>query len=125
MPNGRQLVADVGDLDIVHDDVAVEDGGDGGRLLAIGGHQQIVAAIVGDQFALIASLGVQQKAVNAVIQRQIANVVGDHAVQPAHAVFAAEHQFGLPAQVEQAAALEQRAKFRRSVPKGQGVSAPR
>ena len=96
IPTGAQFVADVGYLDIVHNDVALKDLGDGRRLRAIGRHQQIVAAVVGGQVSLIAALRVQQKAVDAVIQRQIANVVGDHAIQPAHPVFPAQHQLGLP-----------------------------
>ena len=120
IPNRAQFVADVGNLHIVHDDVALKNLSDGRRLRAVGGHQEIVAAVVGDQISLIASLRVQQEAVDAVVQRQIANVVGDHAIQPAHPVFAAEHQLGLPTQIKQSTALQQRAKFSRRVAVGDG-----
>ena len=40
--NRGELVADVGDFDIVHDDVAIKNLGDFRRLLAVGGDQQVV-----------------------------------------------------------------------------------
>ncbi len=105
--NRAQLVADVLDLDVIHDDVALQQRGDLGRLLAIGRRQQIITAVVGNQIALIVSLRSQDEAVNSMVRRQIADVVGDHAIQPAHAISAAEDQLGLPAHVEHGAALKQ------------------
>src|SRR5208337_504938 len=115
--NRRQLIADVGYLDIIHDDVTIEDGGDRRRLCAVGGNQQIIAAIVGDQISLNASLRAEQKAVHAVPVSKIANVVRDHPVQPADAVFAGQHQLGLPAHVKNGATFEQRAKLRHRITK--------
>src|ERR1022692_792204 len=103
--NRAQLVADVGDLDIVHDDVPIEDLGDRRRLLAVGGDQQVIAAVVGNQVSLNAPLRAKHEAVHSMPRRQVADVVSDHAIQPAHAVLSGQHQLGLPAHVEEGAAL--------------------
>src|SRR5271157_1175511 len=111
------FVANVGDLDVVHDDVAIEDGGDGGRLLPVGRYQQVLATVVGNKVSLDASLRAEQKAVHAVARSKVTNVVGDHSVEPADAVFATQHQLGLPAHVKNRAAFEQHAKFSRGIAK--------
>src|ERR1035437_5743115 len=48
---------------------------------------------------------------------KIADIVGDHAIQPAHAVLSRQHQLGLPAHVEECAALHQSWKFSRGIAK--------
>src|SRR5271157_3221294 len=115
-----QLVADVGNLDVIHDDVAIEDGDDGGRLRAVGRDQQIVAAIIGNEVSLNLPLCIEQKAVHAVPMSKIANVVGDHSVQPADAVFTGQHQLGLPIHVNRRATFEQRAEFSLGIAKRSG-----
>ena len=70
-------------------------------------HQQRVAALKGVEIRLNAALRVQHKGINAVAGGKIANVIGDHAVQPADAVAAGHRDFGPPTQVIEAATREQ------------------
>src|SRR5215472_868491 len=57
----------------------------------------------------------EHEIVIATIERQVANVVGDHVMQPAHAVLAGHRDFGPPAQGKQAAAPAQHGEFRLGV----------
>ncbi len=84
-------------------------------MLAVGGDQQIVPAIVGNQVSLDAPLRAEDKAVHATSGREVADVVGDHAIQPAHAVLSRQHQLGLPAHVEEGTALQQGMEFSRGI----------
>src|SRR5664279_957806 len=118
--NRGELVADVGNLDVVHDDVAIEDLSYRRLLLAVGGDQQVVAAVVGDQVSLDAPLGVKDEAVHTAPRRKVADVVRDHAIQPAYAVLSGQHQLGLPAHVEESATLQQRSKFSRGIAEVRG-----
>ena len=93
------------------------------RLRAVAGDEDMIAAVVGDEVGDDAALGRQQEVVHTMSHGEVANVVGDHAIEPAHAVFAGQHQLGLPAHVEEAAALQQRAKLRSGVAeRGRSIS---
>ncbi len=121
--DGGEFLADVGDFDVIHDDMAVEEFAYPFDLIAVGRKQEIIAAIVGDQIALDASLGIQDEAVIPLVQRQVPGIVGDHPIQPAGAVLAGENQFGAPAQVQNRAAAAQRPEFVLRV--GEGQTGPR
>src|SRR5664279_2490030 len=118
--NRGELVADVGDLDVVHDDVTIKYLGYRRLLLAVGGDQKVVAAVVGDQVSLDAPLSAKDEAVHPVPRRKVADIVRDHAVQPAHSILSGQHQLGLPAHVEEGATLQQRSKFSRGIAEVRG-----
>src|SRR5664279_4808309 len=118
--NRGELVADVGNLDVVHDDVTIKYLGYRRLLLAVGGDQKVVAAVVGDQVSLDAPLGVKNEAVHTVPRRKVADIVRDHAVQPAHPILSGQHQLGLPAHVEESATLQQRPEFNRGIAQVRG-----
>src|SRR5205823_12891832 len=50
---------------------------------------------------------IQQEAVCPAIERQVSDVVGDHAIHPADTVWAADAQLASPSQIEDAGALAQ------------------
>ncbi len=99
-----EFVADVGDLNIVGDDVVIEQLQYFVSLPAFRIHQQRVSALEDVEVGLNVSLRVQQESIDAVARGKIANVVRDHAVQPADAVAAGHRDLGTPAQVIEAAA---------------------
>ena len=111
-----QFVADVGDLNIVGDDVVIEQLQYFVALCALRIHQQRVAALKGVEVRLNAALRVQHISINAVAGGKIANVVRDHAVQPADAVAAGHRDFGAPTQVIEAATREQGLEFGTRIP---------
>ena len=92
--DGAHLVADVRYLYVVHDDVLVEDGEDFLQLRLIGIDEQRLSPIVGVQVAQNMSLRIEQKSIHTAPGLEIADVVGDHAVQPAHPVAAGERNLG-------------------------------
>ncbi len=93
------------------------------RLHLVGRDQKIFAAVIGSQVALIATLRRQHKIVDAVTNRQIADIVGDHAIQPANAVPVTDHQLGLPTHVEYRASLQESLEFSRGIAKrGRGLA---
>src|SRR5207253_3632320 len=90
----------------------------------VGIHQQILAAMVNIHVAQNAALNIQQEAVHAAIDRQVSDVVGDHAIHPADAVRAADAQLASPSQVEDAGALAQCGVFASSIAEaGRSLSA--
>src|SRR5215467_8470383 len=82
------LVADIGHLDIVGNDVVIENLPDPVTLRALAIHQQRIAPVKGIQISLDVSLGIEQKRVYAVAGSEIADIVRDHSIQPADAVAA-------------------------------------
>ena len=95
--DGGQLVADVGDFDIVHDDEFIEDVFQTLGLPEFGVDEQVVAEVVDVEIALDTALRIQDEVVVAVILREVANIIGDHAVGPADTVGAGEHNLRAPA----------------------------
>ena len=89
----RNLVADVRHFDVVGNDVVIKELQDLVALRALGIDQQRLAAIEGVEVSLDASLGVEQEGIDAVAGGQVANIVRNHAVQPADAVAAGQGDF--------------------------------
>jgi hypothetical protein len=83
------LVADVGELDVVHDDEVVEVGEERGDLVAGGFEQDGIFEQEGGEVALDAALGVEDEVVAALAGGEL-DGVGDHAVEPADAVGAGD-----------------------------------
>jgi len=79
----------------------------------IGGNFQFQRVVFAphSQVALDASLGVQHQVPCAAIRGQIVHHVGDHAAQPAEAVFSAHGHAPLPAQIVAGRARHQRLYF--------------
>src|ERR1039458_7133804 len=102
-----EFVADVGDLNIVGDDVAIEELQYFVSLSAFRIYQQRVSTLEDVEVGLNAALRVEQERIDAVAGRKIANIVRDHAVQPADAVAAGHRDLGTPAQVIEPAARKQ------------------
>ena len=67
-------------------------------------HQQRVAALEDVKVRLNMALRVQQEGIDAVAGSKVADIVCDHAIQPADAVAAGHRDFGAPAQVINTAA---------------------
>ena len=84
------LVADVGELDVVHDDEVVEVGHERVQLPAAGFEEDGVRLKKCGEVALDAALGVEHEVVAAVAGREFLDGVGDHAVEPADAVLAGD-----------------------------------
>src|SRR6266849_4686908 len=57
------------------------------------------------------SLRIEQEGVHAVAHRQIPDIVGDHAIEPAHPVAAGDRDLGSPAQIVDATARKQCGQF--------------
>src|SRR5258708_18224437 len=74
---------------LVHDDVTAKLGKECG-LSPVDIKNQGFAAIEGIKVALNLALWIQDEGVNAAARREVANVVTDHAVQPANAIFSGE-----------------------------------
>src|ERR1035437_7002127 len=102
-----QFVAGVGDLYVVGDDEVIEQLQYFVPLCVLRIHQQRVAALKGVEVRLNAALRVQHIGIDAVAGGKIANVVGDHTVQPADAVAVGHRDLGAPIQVIEAATREQ------------------
>src|SRR6202165_4522400 len=81
-----KFVADVRDLNIVGDDVAIEQLQHFFSLLLFGIDQERFSALENVKIRLNAPLRVQQEGIDAVAAGQIANVVRGHAIQPTNAV---------------------------------------
>src|SRR5205807_7400791 len=109
--DGNQRVAGIGKLNIIHDDEMVQGLEDSFQLGTVAIHQKIFAPVIDIHVGQDAALRVEQEIVIAVIDRQVLDVVGDHAVQPAQAVSAGDDHLGPPAQVKYAPAGRQNAKF--------------
>src|ERR1017187_308887 len=122
-----QFVADVGDLYVVGDDEVIKQLQYFVSLCVLRIHQQRVAALKGVEVRLNAALRVQHKGINAVAGGKIANVVGDHTVQPADAVAAGHRDLGAPIQVIEAATREQGLELGASIAEvgGGGHAGPR
>src|SRR5579864_5563558 len=82
----RQLSAKVFDLHLIHDDVAAEQRQQRFHLRSLNLKQKALSAIKNIKVALDLPLGIEDKCIDAVANRQVANVVADHAIQPAHPV---------------------------------------
>src|SRR5205807_317269 len=98
-----QLLADVGYLDLIHDDVTPKEPQNFFSLRPVGSDQERVATVIGIKVAQNVALWIQHKRVNASADSEITNVVRDHAVEPAHAVSSREPDAGTPAQAVQPA----------------------
>src|SRR5580698_3472833 len=92
--DGLHAIAEVRDLNVIHDDVAIEDGEKFFQFGVIGVESQGFAAIVGVHIAQNVALRIEQKGVNAPAYSQVPNIVGDHAIQPAQPVAASQCNFG-------------------------------
>src|ERR1700733_13620904 len=77
------------------------------RLPAVGINGDGFSAIVSVEVAKNVSLRIQQEGVRAVIHGKVTDIVGDHAVQPAHAIAARKRDFGAEAEIVNAAILAQ------------------
>ena len=113
-----EFVADVGDLDVVHDDEFVEDVFQALGLPELGIDEQVVAEVVDIEIALDAALRIQDEVVIAVVLREVAHIVGDHAVSPADTVGAGEHDLRAPAEVVHASGEDEGMIFRPRIAKG-------
>ena len=76
-----------------------------------------LSPIVGVQIAQDVSLRIEQESVHAVSRREIADIVGDHAVQPAHPVAAGERNLGAGAEFVNPSGRYQRLEFGADVAK--------
>ena len=85
-----------GEFDVVHDDEAVEEGGEGAG--GCGLEEDGIIEQEGGEVCLDAALGVEDEAVVALAGFEGGDVVGDHAVEPADAVGAGDAE---PAEVRQ------------------------
>src|SRR5437588_521142 len=77
----------------------VECGGDLLNLATISLHDESVALVTSVHVAEDAALRVKQESINAMARGKVANVIRDHAVQPARAVGAGERDPGAEAEV--------------------------
>ena len=98
---------DVFEHHVVHDDEVVEVRHQRGDLAAIGDDQQVIGEAVGVAVALDAALGIQHKAIVAGAFGQTLNVVGEHAIEPAHAVRAADGDLAAIAEIEGSCAFDE------------------
>src|SRR5690348_10429391 len=78
------------ELHLVHDDKALQVGIEFFDLAGIGFEHKIVAAIIDIEISQDVALRIKHKCVNAMPSFQVADVVADHAVQPAQAVAATD-----------------------------------
>ena len=105
--NSRALDADVGKLHIVHDDEAIEESNECRKALTIGLEKESVRLSKRGEVALNASLRVEHEVVAAFAGRKTCDGVGDHAVEPADAVFAGDSDPANVVQGGDADAVEQ------------------
>ena len=115
--NCSQLVADVRYFNVIHDDVLVKHGQDFPDLRLIGVNQQGFAPVVSVQIPQDVSLGIEQKCIHTAARRQIPNVVGNHAIQPAHSITAPERNLRPGAEIVEPAARNKRLEFSTRVAK--------
>ena len=88
---GRSFRLDFGEvveLDVVHDDEAIEQGGEGGEARAIGLEQEGLRVQEGSCVALDAPLGTEDEVVAALARRECLDGIRDHAIEPTDAIFA-------------------------------------
>src|ERR1700678_4092481 len=90
----------------------IEGGDDFLGLAAVGFYGDGLAPVVGVHIAKDAALRVEQESIDAVAGGEIADVVGDHAVEPAGAVAAGERELGAEAQVVNSTSVLQGSKLR-------------
>src|SRR6201987_4969691 len=93
---------------VVHDDEVVEVRHEGGNLAAIGEDEQVVGETEGVAVALNAALRVEHKAIVSSAFGQSLNVVGEHSVEPAQPICAADGDLPAIAEIEGAGAFRQR-----------------
>ncbi len=106
-----RLFAERDEFHIVHDDEVVKMGEEL-LLLICGNHQFQRIAVTGDsQVALNAPLRVQHQVPCIGVAAQVVDGVGDHAAEPAEAVFAAHGCTSEPTQIVRRRAREQRRCF--------------
>src|ERR1700744_1607992 len=84
-----------------------------GDLSAVGDHQQVIGEAVGVAVAEDAALRIQYKAIVAGAFGQALDVVGEHAVEPAHPIRAADGDLPAIAAVEGPRAFNERSQLLR------------
>ena len=87
---GGDVWREVGELDVVHDDEAVEKGGEGGDLGRGGLEEEVVGFGEDVAVALDAALRVEEEVVAAGAWGEVSEGVGDHAIEPPDAVGAGD-----------------------------------
>ena len=87
-PEHRDLTCEIFNFHLVHDDVAIEDLQNRFQLLRFRFDHDALRPIECVQIGLNFPLWIQEKGINTLTSSQIANIVGDHSVQPAHPVCA-------------------------------------
>ena len=100
---------------IIHDDVLIKNGSHLSRLRLIGIDQQRLTAVVGVQIPQNVSLRIEQKSVHATTRRQIADVIGYHAIQPSNPVAAGQRNLSAGPKIVYATTRNQRLEFARHV----------
>jgi len=84
------IVGDVGEFYVVHDDEAVEEGEEVGDLCGGGFEEKGVWCCEDVGVALNAALNAEEEVVVPLAGLELLDGVGDHAVEPADAVFASD-----------------------------------
>ena len=102
---------DVLERNVVHDDEVVEVRHEGGDLAAIGDDQQLVGKAEGVAVALDAALRVEHKAIVSCAFGQSLNVIGEHAVEPAETICAADGDLPAIAEIEGTGAFDEGGDF--------------
>src|SRR5580693_2743538 len=95
----------------------IESGHDLLALAAISFHYQLVPEVVDIHVPKNAALRIEQESIHTVSRSKVANVVRDHAVQPAHPIFPGERNPRPEAQVINSAAAGKRGKLRSGISK--------
>ena len=85
----------------------------------------MIAPIVGVKVALDASLWIENEAVVAKTGCEVTNVVDDHAVEPANAIFSGKHEFALPVEGVESGGVAQSGEFGGGISEGRQESGPR
>ena len=102
---------DVLEGNVVHDDEVVEVRHEGGNLAAIGEDEQLVGKAEGVAVALDAALRVEHKAIVSCGFGQSLNVIGEHSVEPAETICAADGELPAIAEIEGTGAFRQGGDF--------------
>ena len=102
---------DVLEGDVVHDDETVEVRHECGNLAAIREDEQMIRQAEGIAVALDATLRIEHKAIVSRAFGETLNVVGEHAVEPADAVRAADGDLSAIAEIEGPGAFDEGGKF--------------
>src|SRR5258708_15082375 len=102
-----EFIADVGDFNIVGNDVVVEQLQHFFALPAFRIDEERVAPLENVEGRLDAALRIEQKGVDSAAGGKIANVIRRHSVQPADAVAAVHRDLGARTQVIEAAVRQQ------------------